>query len=91
MPILPGAAITILRTRPIATTTSAAPIPRKLTKLSLGYNEITDIGPLVENEGLGSGDVVNLFVNPLDCEDQTIADNIAILEARSVDFRHDCD
>lgn len=36
-----------------------------LTELYLDYNQIADISPLVNNSGLGSGDVVYLQNNPL--------------------------
>ena len=36
-----------------------------LTRLDLGHNSIWDISPLVENTGIGSGDEVYLWGNPL--------------------------
>ena len=36
-----------------------------LTDLDLGYNQISDISPLVQNEGLGEGDAIYLWGNPL--------------------------
>jgi Leucine-rich repeat (LRR) protein len=36
-----------------------------LTRLDLGDNQISDIYPLVQNDGLGEGDVVYLWGNPL--------------------------
>ena len=36
-----------------------------LTDLDLGYNQISDINPLVQNEGLGEGDAIYLQGNPL--------------------------
>lgn len=40
----------------------------KLENLSLSFNSVGDITPLIENEGLGEGDVVNLFGNPLEAD-----------------------
>jgi len=53
-----------------------------LTDLALGHNQISDIVPLVENEGLGTGDRVYLFDNPL--SDDSINIYIPQLEARGV-------
>jgi len=36
-----------------------------LTALDLGDNRVSDIYPLVQNDGLGEGDVVWLWGNPL--------------------------
>ena len=36
-----------------------------LTVLYLQINRISDIGPWVQNEGLGTGNLVNVQVNPL--------------------------
>jgi Leucine-rich repeat (LRR) protein len=40
-----------------------------LTELNLSRNEITDVSPLLANLGLGSGDRVDLRLNPLDMGD----------------------
>jgi len=43
-----------------------------LTDLDLGYNQISDISPLVQNEGLGEGDAIYLQGNPLSWESVNI-------------------
>ena len=43
-----------------------------LTDLDLGYNQISDISPLVQNEGLGEGDAISLQGNPLSWESVNI-------------------
>ena len=39
-----------------------------LTELDLGYNQISDISPLVQNEGFGEADAIYLQGNPLSWE-----------------------
>ena len=39
-----------------------------LTVLSLDYNQLSDISPLVDNEGLSEGDEVDLTGNPLNSD-----------------------
>ena len=41
-----------------------------LESLNLRNNAIYDIDPLADNFGLGSGDMLNLSVNPFDCKQQ---------------------
>jgi Leucine-rich repeat (LRR) protein len=36
-----------------------------LESLSLYYNQISDIKPLVDNVGISDGDIVDLYGNPL--------------------------
>ncbi len=52
-----------------------------LTELELASNDISDISALVNNSGLGSGDLVDLRSNPLST--QALAD-VGSLEARGV-------
>ena len=53
-----------------------------LTRLVLSHNQISDISPLVQNEGLGTGDEVLLKGNPLNSDSINIY--IPQLEARGV-------
>ena len=53
-----------------------------LTYLDLTGNEICDIGPLVDNPGLGEGDKIYLHYNPL--SEICLNDQIPALEARGV-------
>ena len=53
-----------------------------LTSLYLGDNNISDISPLVANTGLGSGDAVNVWGNPLSY--QSIHTHIPTLQQRGV-------
>jgi len=59
-----------------------------LTELWLGSNNISDIKPLVDNPGLGEGDYVNLWFNPL--SDTSLDTYVPQLEARGVivDYRY---
>jgi hypothetical protein len=57
-----------------------------LTALDLDNNQIVGISPLVTNAGIGTGDEVSLYGNPLDCTDP----NIAALEQRGVVLDIDC-
>lgn len=50
--------------------------------LHLAGNEIVDVGPLLQNTGLGAGDQINLQYNPL--SQQSIDEHIPALQARSV-------
>jgi hypothetical protein len=52
-----------------------------LTELDLGYNQISDISPLVQNEGLGEDDAIYLQGNPLSWESV----NVYIPELRERD------
>jgi len=40
----------------------------ELAQLNLSYNHVKDIAPLINNAGLGSGDHINLILNPLEHE-----------------------
>lgn len=53
-----------------------------IISLNLAFNQISDILALVNNSGLGSGDVVNLSGNPL--SQQSIDEYIPALEQRGV-------
>jgi len=57
-----------------------------LTELGLHSNQISDISPLVQNTGLGTGDTVNLEVNPLSSD--SISTYIPQLEARGVTIHY---
>ena len=57
-----------------------------LTELHLWDNEISDISPLLDNAGLGTGDTVDLELNPLGSDSITIY--IPQLEARGVIVRY---
>jgi len=50
--------------------------------LYLQNNDISDVYPLVENEGLGTGDIVHLNGNPL--SEHSIDTYIPELESRGV-------
>lgn len=53
-----------------------------LIRLNLRNNQISDISPLVQNEGLGTGDLVNLQANPLSSDSTNMY--IPLLQARGV-------
>jgi Leucine-rich repeat (LRR) protein len=53
-----------------------------LSLLKLRYNQITNILPLVNNSGLGEGDIIDLNDNPLDS--LSINEYIPVLENRGV-------
>ncbi len=57
-----------------------------LSSLNLTYNSISDIQGLVDNTGLGTGDVVYLGENPLSTTALTV--QIPALEARGVTVTH---
>jgi len=54
----------------------------ELNELYLQYNQITDITPLVNNAGLGTGDIVSLNNNPL--SEESLNTHIPALQARGV-------
>ena len=58
--------------------------------LDLSTNQIGDIEPLVNNPGIGDGDIVHFYQNTLDCSDIETLSQIETLEARGVDTDHDC-
>ena len=58
-----------------------------LQELVLSNNLISDISPLVENAGLGRGDVVDVRANPLNAE--STSTHIPALLARGVDVSFD--
>jgi hypothetical protein len=66
----------------------------KLASLDLNDNAIRDLSPLVNNPGLDGRNDVEVYVsldgNPLDCNDPTTVNHLAILNARAVFVRHDC-
>jgi len=51
-------------------------------QLRLWSNQISDIKPLVDNPGLGSGSIVDLRDNPL--SEECINEHIPVLQARGV-------
>jgi Leucine-rich repeat (LRR) protein len=53
-----------------------------LTEIDLVHNQITDLLPLLSNGGLGGGDGLGVFDNPLDEEALTV--EIPALQARGV-------
>jgi internalin A len=57
-----------------------------LSHVDLSDNLIRDISPLVQNQGLGSGDVVILLGNPL--TNLAIEQDIPTLRSRGVDVRY---
>ena len=60
----------------------------KLTSLLVSGNQISDISAIVNNTGIGSGDVINLTSNPLNV---TSCDNlIPELVSRGTIVSHDC-
>jgi len=59
-----------------------------LSVLNLSSNEIRDIGPLVDNPGIGEGDRVSIGDNPIDCTEQ--ASNIQALLDRGVELTVYC-
>jgi Leucine-rich repeat (LRR) protein len=62
-----------------------------LRELDLNENQISDLGPLVANAGLGSGDVLSIRINNYDCDDPDVLSDIDELESRGfADFTHDC-
>ena len=62
-----------------------------LSRLTLSQNNITDIAPLVANEGLQAADRVDITDNPLNCNDPATLADLAALEARDVRVYNDCD
>lgn len=59
-----------------------------ISHLDLSRNQITDIAPLAANSGLGEGDRVEIWGNPIDCKEQ--AAPIKTLRGRGVDLDLDC-
>lgn len=59
-----------------------------LAYVDLSWNRITNIGPLVDNLGIGAGDYVSVENNWIECADQ--ATNIQTLRDRGVDLIVDC-
>jgi Leucine-rich repeat (LRR) protein len=59
-----------------------------LSQLKLLSNAITNLSPLVTNQAIGTGDLVDLSGNPIDCELQGA--NITTLENRGVILGTDC-
>ena len=54
----------------------------ELGRLDLRYNSISDLSPLVANTGVGDGDVITVFGNPL--SDASIDTHIPALRSRGV-------
>jgi hypothetical protein len=55
-------------------------------RISVRYNQVTDIAPLVANPNIGSGDEIWLENNPLSAE--CISAQIPVLVARGVIVHH---
>jgi len=55
--------------------------------LGLSYNQISDISPLVNNPGIGEGDVIDLTGNPLNDEAYDV--HIPVLQERGVNILFD--
>jgi hypothetical protein len=70
--------------------TDIAPLsnPVGLAIVDLSWNKITDLGPLVDNQGIGAGDHISVKHNWLDCTEQSA--NIQALRDRGVDLDTDC-
>ena len=62
----------------------------ELTVLYLGYNSISDITPLVMNEGIGTDDSVAIDANALDCDDPITQNNLSTLFSRGVNLSYQC-
>ena len=60
----------------------------KLTLLNLTNNQVSDILPLKENKGLGTGAVIYLQGNPLN--DDSCKKYIPALEEQGVTVQSDC-
>ena len=58
----------------------------KLRTLRLQNNRVMDPSPLLDNEGLGPGDFVDLTDNPL--EENSVESHLVALANRGVDIRH---
>ncbi|MCY3841311.1 MAG: leucine-rich repeat domain-containing protein, partial [Gammaproteobacteria bacterium] len=54
--------------------------------LDLSDNQIRDIEPLVDNAGLGFGDFVYLYGNPLD--DVSVSEHVPVLQGRGITLYH---
>ena len=61
-----------------------------LSYLSIGYNSITDLGPLAANTGIGDGDRVDLRGLPLACDDAAYRELQMTLLERGVFVESDC-
>jgi Leucine-rich repeat (LRR) protein len=59
-----------------------------LSYLSLQYNQIVDLSALVSNTGIGSGDILYIWNNPLDCASQST--NVRTLVERGVQYTGNC-
>jgi internalin A len=59
-----------------------------LNHLDLSSNEINDVSPLVDNQGISESDWVDIYDNPIDCFEQ--AANIQALRDRGVDLDTNC-
>ena len=79
--------ILVLSNNSVSDLRALLPLDR-LALLGLRNNDIEDIGPLVFNQGLGNGNIIDLRDNPLDQED---CSNIQTLIARGVTVTHDLD
>ena len=60
----------------------------ELEYINLSDNPISDISPLVANQGIGAGDEIVLNDVDLDCDEQH--ENLIALHERGVDVKSDC-
>jgi Leucine-rich repeat (LRR) protein len=61
-----------------------------LTFLKLSSNNLTSLSNLVRSANLGSGFVLDVLMNPLDCTDTFVQNELKALRARGVTVRHEC-
>ena len=76
-----------LKDNTLVTDISALSGLTRLRQLHIQHNSISDISPLVENEGLGSGDAISLSGNVLNYP--SIYEHIPALQARGVQVHFD--
>ena len=69
----------------------------KSSIVTLGYRQMGQAAVLqlsgiwvVTNEGIGTGEVVDISDNPLDCDDPTTRENIEVLVGREVALTSEC-
>jgi len=60
-----------------------------LNQIDLSYNSISDIAALVENAGLGQGDIIDLSCNPLGA--LAVNEHIPILQGNGVEVLYSVD
>lgn len=62
-----------------------------LTELLLDSNEVASLVPLLDNAGLGSGDQVDLIMNPFEANCESVVAVLQELRARDVSVNTNCD